>query len=290
MHNLHGKLLSAVWISLFLMAYPSSWAQAPVGKPPPLTVAVPVYQPQYYPFDGGEKAVYKASWNGMLAVATAEINTTPTLVDGKKAYQVRVQAKTSKVLDLIWKMRDTITSTFDAKSLLPSHFTFNQRENSKVIDTDARYILATKRWLVNRQQIGKRAKIYEFDSQNTLDPITAVYLARSVDFKVGDRLYFKIFGGRYQYLLELVVERKEPVELGPGAVVEAYRIIPRVQNITKNGYARRLNDATIWISADERRLPVKLSSKIIFGTVYLELIQDKHGVRSTLAEPHRPSS
>jgi len=234
--------------------------------------------------------VYKASWNGLFAVATAEINTTPTLVDGKKAYQVRVEAKTSKVLDLIWKMRDTITSTFDARALLPARFTFKQRENSKVIDTDARYNIATKRWLVNRQQIGKRAKIYEFDAQNTLDPITAVYLARSVDFKVGDRLYFKIFGGRYQYLLELVVERKEPVELESGTVVEAYRIIPRIQNITKNGYAGRLNDATIWISADERRLPVKLSSKITFGTVYLELIQDNHGVRSTLAGPRRPSS
>lgn len=273
-----GKLLSAVWIGVILLMGSVSSAQTPVTKPPPLTVNVPVYQPRRYPFDEGEKAVYKATWNGMLSVATAEIHTTPALVDGKKVYQVRVEAKTSKILDLIWKMRDTITSIFDAKALSPSHFTFSQRENSKIIDTEARYNGQTKRWAVNRQQAGKRPKIYEFDSQNMLDPITAVYLARSVDFKVGDRLYFKIFGGRYQYLLELSVERKEPVELKSGAVIESYRIIPRIQNITKNGYAGRLNDATIWISADERRLPVKLTSKITFGTVYLELVQDKHGV------------
>jgi Protein of unknown function (DUF3108) len=251
--------------------------------------AVPAYQPKHFPFDAGEKEVYQATWNGMIAVATAEVQTTQTVIDGRKVYQVRVEAKTSRMLDFIWRMRDTISSTFDAKALAPSRYTFSQRENSKVIDTEAKLDHATKRWSVNRQQVGKETKIYQFDAQNTLDPITAVYLARSTDFKVGDKLYFKVFGGRYQYLLELFIEKKEPVALESGKTVEAYRIIPRIQNITKNGYASRLNEATIWISADERRLPIKLSSKIVFGTVYLELMQDKSRTQSTSTEA-RPTA
>jgi len=252
--------------------------------------AVPAYQPKHFPFDAGEKEVYQATWNGMIAVATAEVQTTQTVIDGRKVYQVRVEAKTSRMLDFIWRMRDTISSTFDAKALAPSRYTFSQRENSKVIDTEAKLDHATKRWSVNRQQVGKETKIYQFDAQNTLDPITAVYLARSTDFKVGDKLYFKVFGGRYQYLLELFIEKKEPVALESGKIVEAYRIIPRIQNITKNGYASRLNEATIWISADERRLPIKLSSKIVFGTVYLELMQDKSRTQSTSTEARPPAS
>jgi hypothetical protein len=252
--------------------------------------AVPAYQPKHFPFDAGEKEVYQATWNGMIAVATAEVQTTQTVIDGRKVYQVRVEAKTSRMLDFIWRMRDTISSTFDAKALAPSRYTFSQRENSKVIDTEAKLDHATKRWSVNRQQVGKETKIYQFDAQNTLDPITAVYLARSTDFKVGDKLYFKVFGGRYQYLLELFIEKKEPVALESGKTVEAYRIIPRIQNITKNGYASRLNEATIWISADERRLPIKLSSKIVFGTVYLELMQDKSRTQSTATEARPPAS
>jgi Protein of unknown function (DUF3108) len=252
--------------------------------------AVPAYQPKHFPFDAGEKELYQATWNGMIAVATAEVQTTSTVVDGRKVYQVRVEAKTSKMLDFIWRMRDTISSTFDAKALAPSRYTFSQRENSKVIDTEAKLDHATKRWAVNRQQVGKKTKNYQFDAQNTLDPITAVYLARSTDFKVGDKLYFKVFGGRYQYLLELFIEKKEPVALESGKTVEAYRIIPSIQNITKNGYASRLNEATIWISADERRLPIKLSSKIVFGTVYLELVQDKSRTQSTAAEARPPAS
>jgi hypothetical protein len=275
-----------VWAILAARAVSAAQGAAPMIK----LDQVPVYLPTHHPFEAGEKEVYRASWNGMFSVATAEIYTTPAQVDGRKVYQVRVEAKTSRALDLIWKMRDTITSTFEAKQLAPSHFNFSQRENSRVIDTDAKYDPASKRWAVNREQLGKRTKIYQFDSDNTLDPITAIYLARSVDFKVGDRLYFKLFGGRYRYLLELFVEKKEPVELASGKAVEAYRVIPRIQNITKNGYAGRLNDAVIWLTADQRRLPIKLSSKIIFGSVYLDLVEDKTGPQSTAIEAPRPAS
>jgi len=272
--------------TLFVLIANGAQASQAMIKPE----AVPAYQPKYLPFEAGERALYRASWNGMFSVASAEIHTTPKVVDGKKVIQVRVDAKTSGALDLIWKMRDTISSTFDAVALTPAHFVFSQRENAKVIDTEAKFDHRTKRWAVNRQQVGKLTKNYQFESNNTLDPITAVYLARSTEYKVGDKLYFKVFGGRYQYLLELFVEKKEPVELESGKTVEAYRIVPRIQNITKRGYAGRVNEAIIWISADERRVPIKMSSKVIFGTVHLELVDDKRGPQSTAAQGTRPAS
>jgi hypothetical protein len=275
----HTKtLFRAGLVICLLFGSVSEAGQAAVANP-----SVPAYQPKYFPFEDGEKEVYQASWNGMISVATAEVHTTQAVIDGKRVYQVRVEAKTSKALDLIWRMRDTISSTFDAKALAPSRFTFNQRENSRVIDTEARFDPVSKQWSVNRQQAGKKPRVYRFDSNNTLDPITAVYLARSIDFKVGDKLYFKVFGGRYQYLLELLVDRKEQVTLKSGKRVEAYRLVPRVQNLTKGGYSDRFNEASIWISADERRVPVKLSSKISFGTVHLDLVEDKRPPQSTAA-------
>ncbi|HET8562725.1 MAG TPA: DUF3108 domain-containing protein [Candidatus Binatia bacterium] len=249
---------------------------------------IPSYQPKFYPFDGGEKAVYRATWNG-ITVATTEVFTTPVWMEGKKFYQVKVDAKTSKALDLIWKMRDTISSTFEAKTLSPSRFVFNQRENSRVVDTEAQYNGGTKKWAVNRQQKGKKPRIYEFDSENTLDPITAVYVARSVDFKVGDRLYFNVFGGRYQYLLELAVAGRETIQLESGKV-DAFKIVPRVTNLSKSGYAGRLNEAAIWITADARRMPVMLTSKIFVGTVYMEKVDEKPAITPAAVEPRVPAS
>src|SRR5687767_8037197 len=161
----YRKILIGLVIVLCFMVASISRAGEAMIKPE----AVPAYQPKFYPFEDGEKEVYQATWNGMLSVATAEIHTVLAVVDGKKVYQVRVEAKTSRALDLIWRMRDTIRSTFDAKALLPSRFTFNQRENSRVIDTEARFDPATKQWAVNRQQVGKKPRAYYFDSNNTLD-------------------------------------------------------------------------------------------------------------------------
>ncbi|MSP38120.1 MAG: DUF3108 domain-containing protein [Deltaproteobacteria bacterium] len=284
------KAILITVLCAFLSALPIRAAQAPQALMMKLE-AVPVYQPHTLPSERGKKEVYRATWNGMFSVAIAEVQTTQTVVDGKKVINVRVDAKTSRALDLIWKMRDVILSTFDAKNLEPVHYNFSQRENSRVIDTDAKYDAGTKQWKVYRTQVGHRTRDYRFESNNTLDPISAIYLARSIDFKVGDRLYFKLFGGRYRYLLELFIEKKEMVELESGKSIEAFRILPRVQNTTKKGYAGRLNEAVIWISADERRLPVKLSSKIVFGTVYLDLIEEKRGAESTTAaDGKRPAS
>jgi hypothetical protein len=256
--------------------------------PLPAPEKVPVYQPKFYPFDGGERAVYKASWNG-IPVATAVIATTSQFIGGKKFYNVRVDAKTSPILDLFWKMRDTITSTIEAKPLAPTRFTFSQRENLKVIDTEAKFDRTAKKWSVHRDE-RTEVKKYEFDQPpNTIDPITAVYLARSQDFKVGDHLYFNIFGGKYRYLLDLEVERREKVHIASGSI-DAFKIVPRIKNLMKDGYAERVNEGSVWISADERRIPVMLSSRIFVGNIYIERIEDKVGTQAAEARhPDHPS-
>ena len=58
----------------------------------------------------------------------------------------------------------------------------------------------------------------------------------------------------------------------------------------KQGYAERLNEASVWISADERRIPVMLSSRIFVGNIYIERIEDKVGTQAAEARhPDHPS-
>jgi hypothetical protein len=281
------RFRSITWLGIiFLLVLGSAPGHATVNSPTP--EKVPVYQPKHYPFDGGERAVYKASWNG-IPVATAVIATTSQFIGGKKFYNVRVDAKTSPILDLFWKMRDTITSTIEAKPLAPTRFTFSQRENLKVIDTEAKFDRTAKKWSVHRDE-RTEVKKYEFDQPpNTIDPITAVYLARSQDFKVGDHLYFNIFGGKYRYLLDLEVERREKVHIASGSI-DAFKIVPRIKNLMKDGYAERVNEGSVWISADERRSPVMLSSRIFVGSIYIERIEDKVRTQAAGAgHPDHPS-
>jgi hypothetical protein len=261
------------WGALLLL--PLLWVAFSYAKDPLPTFPdrIPLYQPRFRPFDGGEKALYRGSWNG-IPVGTAEVRTSPLQIGEKKYYQVRVNARTSKVLDLFWKMRDTVVSVFEAETLQPHHYFFKQRENRRKVDTKALFDRKSNKWLIHRQK-GRKVKNYEFESANTLDPITAVYLARSIDFKVGDTLYFNVFGGKSRYLLTLDVVGKERIELDSG-IFEAFRINPRVKNVTKSGYAERFREASVWISADQNRIPLMMASKVFIGSVYLELIKGDH--------------
>ena len=103
----HSNFFTLIIGVLGLIVVSASQAGEPMIRPE----AIPAYQPKHYPFEGGEKEVYRVSWNGMVSVGTAEIHTVPAVIDGRKVYQVRVEAKSAPSLDLIWKMRDTISST-----------------------------------------------------------------------------------------------------------------------------------------------------------------------------------
>lgn len=256
------------FLPIFLLL--SVWPVAPLFAGDP--GEMPRYQPHFYPFDGGESAEYRASWNG-IPVASAKIQSAPLFIDGKKFYQVKVQARTWRYLELIWKMSDVIESVFEAKTLHPIRFIFRQRENRKKIDTTARFDPGSKKWTVHRQQ-GDKIRDYEFISQHTLDPISAIYLARSLDLKRGDTLRMEVFGGNSRYLVVLEIIGKEQVTTRSG-VFEAYRVVPRVMNRTSSGYAGRVRQATVWISADEKRRPLKIVSQLFIGYVSIELVDTK---------------
>ncbi len=230
------------------------------------------YAPHFDPIGGGESATYEARWSG-IPVATATINASPIVMDGKKLYEVKIQAQTWKYLELIWKMRDSIESIFEAGTLQPRRFIFRQRENRKKIDTTASFDHESKKWKVHRQE-GTKLRQYEFVSTNTFDPISAVYLMRSLDFKVGETIQLEVFGGKSRYLVVLEIASKERVALKNGEF-DAYKIIPRITNVTRSGYAGRVREATVWISADEKRKPLKIVSQVFIGSVNIEVAEKK---------------
>lgn len=253
---------------LFLLA---TFSAASAGDAPAVGVAEVRRQAVPYAFDSHEVVTYQARWNG-LPVASAEVQGTPLTMQGKKLYRVEIQAKTSSILDYLWRMRDTISSTFDTKTFQPHRFVFLQRENRRTTETTAVFDQENNRWSVQRQRGAKVAR-FDFVSGSTLDPITAAYILRSIDLKVGDRFQFEVFGGKSRYLLTLAVVGREKIALEAGPF-DTYKIVPQIQNLTKNGYAGRVREATVWVSADERKLPLRIVSKVFIGSVQMDLEKD----------------
>jgi hypothetical protein len=261
------RLIFLCSISLFSTLGLAADNREPISQP-----QLQNYTARYKPFDGGEKAVYQASWLG-IPVASAEIEMTPVTLDGKKFYHATIKAESWRYLDLIFKMRDTIESTFDAETLHPRRFFFSQRENKKVIDTTALVDPESKKWVVNRQE-GRKLKHFEWVSPYTLDTVSAVYLARSLDYKVGDSIRLEVFGGKSRYLVTLDVVGRERISV-KGKEADTFKIVPKVADLSKTGYATRVRQATVWITADEQRTPIRMSAQVFIGSVNIELTDGK---------------
>lgn len=221
-------------------------------------------------WEASESFVYQASWNG-IPVATAKINAEPVWWEGKKSYRVRIKARTWKYLDPIWKMRDSIESIFSGENFQTRRFTFLQKENRKRTYTLALYDPGTETWTVRREK-KRKVKWFEFVSDDTLDPISAFYRVRSLDIKVGDRLRLNVFGGKSRYRVTLEVVAKERISVQTGSF-EAYKIISKIINISRKGYAQRVREATVWISANRNRTPLRIVSKVFIGSVTIDLVK-----------------
>jgi hypothetical protein len=182
---MRARLLTITGLVILSLLSANSEADQPSSK---ASNVVPVYQPKHYPFDGGERLVYHASWNGLFSVATATVHTTSEWVDGQKFYNVRVEASSSKLLDFIWKMR---IRSHQNKCQWPG-----RRISRSARESTAKSLIPSRVWTDHENMVGHRderekVKRYQFDQpNNTPDVITAVYLARSLDFKVGNFLIF----------------------------------------------------------------------------------------------------
>lgn len=253
------------WLILALLLH----AQALLAEGPAKSPEGHLYS---YTLGNTERIVYRASWNG-IPIASAVIHGGPLLIEGKKYYQVKVQVRTWKYLELFWKMRDSIESIFNVETFQPHRFIFRQRENRRKIDTTAVFDPGSDKWLVYRRR-GTKVKNYEFVSRHTFDPISATYLARRLDFSVGNRLQLEVFGGKSRYLVTLDIVGQERITVRAGDF-DAYKIIPRVFNLTRSGYAKRVRRVTIWISTDEKKRPIKVVSQVFIGSVEIELVEEK---------------
>jgi hypothetical protein len=184
--------------------------------------------------------------------------------------RVQASAKTAEFIDIFYKLRHQSESTFDASSFNPRRFTSWQRENSREKSTEVLFLPGGSiRAEITKN--GKEKEPLEFTSKNlTLDPITAAFMARSLPIEVGRTFDFDVFNGKHRYLITFLVQGLETLEIGKNRF-KVFKVVPSVQKLTDTEGEKRLESATLWITADESRQVLKLESKVLVGRVRAEL-------------------
>lgn len=220
------------------------------------------------PFYPGEKLTYLLKWEFIPAgEATLEVLPTRT-IKGIPAYHFVLTAKSNSFVDVFYKVRDRIDAFADLGLNHTVHYEKKQHEGSTkrnvVVDFD---------WQKSEAQytnFGERKAPISIP-YGTFDPLSAFYFSRSLEFKVDKQIKRHVTDGKKMVLGIARIVRKETIKLDIGTY-ETYLIEPEIQDI--GGVFAKSRDAKIqiWVSADHRRIPVRIKSKVVVGSFTGELV------------------
>jgi hypothetical protein len=155
-------------------------------------------------------------------------------------------------------------------------------------------LLATRRFQKDTHEGSyERYREYDFDLErgiltglegetdsipgNALDEAAFIYFVRSIELEVGETYEWNRYYRLDRNPVILRVLRRERVEV-PAGEFETIVVRPIIKT---RGIFAEGGEAEIYITDDERRVPVRINSKMTVGTVVLELTEYREGEKLT---------
>ena len=248
--------LGAVLPGISLADTPQPFA-ADAGK-----VSTPVYLPgsdDFHPPLG--KYDYTVSWEGIPA-AEASISVEQEGLH----YRIIADARTYSGIDLLYTLRYRAESLISSIDFTPIKTIIDQRENSTKKSTQISFLENGDIETV-RSKNGKDTVVETLNTENfTLDPFSASFLARSLDWKVGDTREFDTFNGKTRYIITLTAKDKVTMDVN-GEERPVWVIVPGVRSADTNKPNKKLREAKIYVTADSKREVLQIVSSVFISSV-----------------------
>ncbi|MDA3814066.1 MAG: DUF3108 domain-containing protein [Candidatus Cloacimonetes bacterium] len=225
---------------------------------------------QLFAFEIGERLTFKIKYGIIRAgEATLQINS-HIYKDSTECYIIESLAKTNSFFDNIYKVRDKIESIWDKNKLVTRRFTKKLQEGSyrqyriHFYYPEQNFTIYTKFGRKTKKFKEKRMDI----PTNTQDILSAMYYLRLQEFAVGDTLTINVTSDGINYPADVIVHRKEKIETIFGDR-KCFIVEPIIEG---EAIFKQTGEIYIWLTADEYKIPVKMSSKIVFGSFKAILI------------------
>lgn len=207
---------------------------------------------------------YEVSWNGNRA-GHGDIT---TVVDVQRI-NVTVQAVSDGAVKAVLEFWSRVQATFGAGNFRPEKYVYQLKSNilrSEVVDLSFDH--GTGLVTVNKL-LGKARESHSEKIAEVYDPVTAIYrLRRQKDFSKPSRV--DIYDGKARSRLFVSAGLAEPVSVKCGLY---YGIGLQFRLVKLTGDKEELATGKVWVSNDDQRIPLLLTSSHRVGTLRLELLQ-----------------
>jgi len=213
-----------------------------------------------------ERLTYSIKWK-FVAVgdATLEIRGFDD-IDGRQAYHFYSYAKSKQFFDEFYKVRDINEAWLDKESAASLKFSSFIRQGGWSKTEDLYFDQAEHTFVLNDS--GKMMKGHIPDYVQ--DVMTALYYVRTMDLKVGDQCVLDAHSGDLSWPMGVKVLKKEKIKTQAGEF-NCIAVEPFIRQGA--GLFQAQGKMTVWLTDDDRRIPVYLKSKVFIGSVNAELIK-----------------
>jgi hypothetical protein len=227
-----------------------------------------------FAFDIPERLKYDLTWAGIKAgesILEAKDNGTNI--------QFTSKANSANWVSIFYKVDDTVVSTLKkqtAKNIdqktdkifmwTPQSYRIKLREGKYRRDKEIVFDHAAKKAkYINH--LNNETTSHDIND-STLDPLSCLYYVRQLPLKVGKSVFIEVFDSKKLYKVEVQVLNKETIET-PAGTFKTILIKPIIKS---EGIFYRKGDILIWLTDDEKRMPVLLKTKVQLGSVKAVLV------------------
>ena len=189
-------------------------------------------------------------------------------------YNIQVKAKTQNTVNKFYKLRFQGETQLSANNLAPIKTKMYQRTNDRAKEVEITFhdegeIESVRHKYEDKKK--KKTEIRKLNTENfTLDPVSAVFIVRSLDWGKGVSRVFDVFDGKSRHLITITCSGKQKKDV-LGETRETWVLVPTVKNITKDEDSSEVGTIRIYLSTDKAKEILIIEGDVMVGKIITRL-------------------
>jgi hypothetical protein len=229
----------------------------------------------------GEQLVYKIQWDPpwyLFFLPAMEAGEVELQLNGEKEYngrkvlEVRLKGRSSGNLVKMagMKIEDEFVFLTEPESFCTLSSSSRIREGKRKRQVDVQYLGATRQLHIREMdEADVPPKLKKDETKNGIpecvhDPLSALYLFRESSLREGYAQNFILANDDKIKEVKALVEKQEIIQ-GPAGKTAAWRVTPTA---LMGGLFKEGGQFRIWLSADEKKVPLQFEVKVKLGRIF----------------------
>jgi hypothetical protein len=201
----------------------------------------------------------------------------------RRIYHLQTTAKSSSTFSWIYRVKDEVNSYVDYDKFYPYRFVKKLREGGYEADLFTDYFpqdsLAKVEFIrYDDGEIRKRKKYEVTVPPYVQDILSSFYYIRRQDLEVGQSVFLSNHEKKKIYNLQVKVHKRETIEVEAGTF-KCILVEPLIQG---EGLFKNKGSLKIWLTDDNKKIPVQMTSEVLVGHITTELTKIE-GVKGPVA-------